>query len=598
MSAGGYIGIRTLEAVSVSRPIWSNLEETKNMNNNENTQQPMQHTQGNGYLPAQQMYAEQVVQTQGFEQPMSHQTQQSQWHERIVAQKPENKFKPNMTDLIFALISFVLGYIFVRWVFFSWQGWGVTAFTTAYLLTVTAYLIRKGAFVKSGAAIFWLAVTWLIGASYSLWLNQGFGAVRSLFLFSCAVYYVVVASGNTLMGRTSNFLLIDGINATIIIPFRNFINQYVSFSALSKGEKRVKILPTLLGIIVAVILASIIIPLLETADAGGFGMVLGFLRPEFGSDFFDMLMYAFFAIPVAAYLYGLISGAVHKKGTDIIKRESVEKIVVAMRILQSTTINIVLGAICVLYLVFIFSQLPYFFSAFTGVRPEGWLNYAQFARQGFFELVTIAGINLAILTISNLFSKKHRMDSRLLKIFNIALALITLVLIATAFSKMALYIGVYGLTMRRLLPCVFMVFMAIVFVALIALQKWDFSIVRMALVVGAIMIAGLSLSNPDAMVVRYNANRYLAGTLSEFDLEILRRAGFAGVLPAIEVYENTDDERLKWNLQWFLAVHNTTRVGDRAHRVSFEAQRAVNAVNERGFLPPAPMPTPVSNTSG
>ena len=541
-----------------------------------------------------------VSQGADCEQVVSLQMQQSQWDRHIRAQKQENKFKPNLTDLVFALISFILGYIFSRWVLFSWQGWGVTAFTTAYLMITTIYLVRKGAFIKSGAAIFWFLVTWLIGASYSLWVNQGFGAVRSLFLFSSAVYYIIVASGNTILGHTSNFLLIDGLNATIIIPFRNFINQYVSFSALAKGEKRIKILPALLGIAVAVILAAIIIPLLQTADAGGFGMVLGFLRPNLGPDFFEILMYAFFSIPVAAYLYGLISGAAHKKGTDIIKRESVEKSVKAMRVLQSTTINIVLGAICILYLVFIFSQLPYFFSAFTGVRPEGWLNYAQFARQGFFELVTIAGINLAILTISNLFSKKHRMDSRLLKIFNIALALITLVLIATAFSKMALYIGVYGLTMRRLLPCVFMVFMAIVFVALIALQKWDFSIVRMSLIVGAIMLAGLSLSNPDAIVVRYNANRYLAGTLSEFDSEIAWRAGFAGVIPAIEVYENTNNERLKWELRWFLSAHNTIRGGNRVHLISFEAQRAINAVNERRFLPPSPTPPPAesSNTRG
>ena len=545
--------------------------------------------QGSEHNPAQQTApVTQAAQASGFEQTMSPKIQQSQWDRHITVKKPENKYKPDITDFVFALISFVLGYIFSRWVLFSWQGWGVTVFTTIYLLITTIYLIRKGAFVKSKAAIFWMAVTWLVGVSYSLWVNQGFAAVRSLFLFCSAVYYILVASGNTLLGRTSNFLFVDGINATIIIPFRNFINQYVSFSAIAKGEKRVGILPTLLGITVAIILAAIIIPLLETADAGGFGMILGFLRPTFGPDFFDSLIYMIFAIPVAAYLYGLISGTAYKKGTDIIKRESAEKTVAAMRILQPATINIVLGAVCALYLVFIFSQLPYFFSAFTGSRPEGWLNYAEFARQGFFELVTIAGINLAILTISNLFSKKHRVDSHLLKIFNIALALITLVLIATAFSKMALYIGVYGLTMRRLLPCVFMIFMAIVFIALIALQKWNFSIVRMALVIGAVMLVGLSLSNPDATVVRYNANRYLVGTLSDFDSEIAWRAGFAGVLPAIEVYNNTDNEQLRRELRWFLSAHNTIRGGNRNHLISFEGQRAVDAINEGGFLPPTP----------
>ena len=512
------------------------------------------------------------------------------WQGQIATEKAENKFKPSLTDFVFALVSFILGYVFARWVLFSWQGWGVTVFTTIYLLSVTFYLIKKGAFEKSKASIFWMVITWVIGASYALWENQGLAVVRSLFLFGSAGYYVIVASGNTLLGSTSNFLLIDGINAVIIIPLRNLLNQYVSFSALRKGEKRGSVMPALLGIIIAIILAAIIVPLLETADAGGFGMVLRFLRPTLGADFLETIMYIVVAVPVAAYIFGLISGAAHKKGTDIINRESAEKTVTAMRIVQPATINIALGAVCVLYLVFIFSQLPYFFSAFTGSRPEGWLNYAEFARQGFFELVTIAAINLAILTGSNLFSKKHRLESRLLKAFNIALAIITLVLIATAFSKMAMYIGVYGLTMRRLLPCVFMIFMAVVFVALIALQKWNFSIVRVALIVGTVMFAGLSLANPDAMVVRYNADRYLSGTLSNFDAEIAWRAGFAGVLPAIEVYNHTDNERLREEISRFLSVHNHIRfgVGDRTHLISFERQRAVQAVNDGGFLPTAP----------
>ena len=51
--------------------------------------------------------------------------------------KVENAFKPDICDFIFALVAFVLGYLFSRWVFFFWQGWGVSAFTTAYLLAAT-----------------------------------------------------------------------------------------------------------------------------------------------------------------------------------------------------------------------------------------------------------------------------------------------------------------------------------------------------------------------------------------------------------------------------------------------------------------------------
>jgi hypothetical protein len=471
-------------------------------------------------------------------------------------QERQNAFKADMRDFIFALVAFALGYLFSRWVFFAWHGWGVAAFTAGYLLSVTVYLIRKGAFVNCAASWFWLAVTWATGASYLLWENVGIAYIRALFLFCAATYYVIIASGRAIMGKTGNFLIVDGLNSVIIIPFRNFINQYVSFGVIKKKErKHAKIVPVLLGVALALLLAACLIPLLERADSGGFSMILRFFVDIFSirwETVTEILFYSMCGIPIAAYLYGLVTGAAHNKGTDIIESDSVKGTVAALRLLQPATVFIALGTVCGLYIIFILCQIPYFFSAFTGSRPEGWLNYAEYARRGFFELCGIVVINLIIVTVGNIISRKPRADSRMLKAFNIALASITLILVATAFSKLALYIDAHGLSILRLLPCVFMVFLASVFVALIILQKWNFSIVRYALVTGSILICVLCLSNPDALVVRYNTDRYLSGTLSEYDTEILNRAGRAGVLPALEVYEKTADAELRQNIGEYL----------------------------------------------
>jgi len=501
----------------------------------------------------------------------------------VTTTKCKNIFKPTLTDFAFAIIMFVLGYIFSSWVFFWWQGWGVSVFTTLYLASITGYLIIKKSFVKSPMTFFWLSMTWLAGMAYSFWTGNGLYGVRGLFLLGSATYYVLVASGSTLKTKTGNYLLVDGVNAVVLIPFRNFLNQYVSFSTLVKGEKRGNVLPVLFGLIAAVIIAVIIVPLLETADAGGFGIVLNFLRDLFRLDI-DIVIYLIMTVPVAAYLYGLVSGSVYKKGTDIIKPESAEKVVHALRIVSPLTINTILGVVCGVYLVFIFSQLPYFFSAFTGVRPAGWLYYSEFARHGFFELCWIAAINLVLLIASNLCNKKLRMESKVLKIFNIILASITLVLIATAFSKMALYINVFGLTMLRLLPCIFMVFMAIVFVALIVLQKRNFSIVKFSLIVGSVILLALCLSNPDAIVVRYNANRYISGTLSEFDVEIARRASTAGISPAIEVHQWTQDENLRAELESFIVGRRNRIFQDSSRPHSLNVETVLARQEATDFL--------------
>jgi hypothetical protein len=496
-----------------------------------------------------------------------------------VIQKRENSFKPDMLDFLFALAVLALGFLFSRWVLFRWQGWGVAVFTTAYLLTVTMYFVKKGVFTQSVEVWFWMVITWATGLSYALWDNAGFEIIRVLFLFKAAVYYAIIASNRTILGKTSNYLLMDGINAIIILPFRNIINQYVSFSVPGKTGK---LLPGLLGAAMATILALILVPMLARADSGGFKVILEVLGFISWDSFVEFLFYAFFAIPCAAYIYGLISGAIHGKGTDIMKREPMERAAAALRFLHPTTVFVVLGTVCVIYTVFILSQLPYFFSAFTGNRPDGWLVYSLYARQGFFELCGIAAINLAILTTSNLTCKKQRPDSLLLRAFNVTLASITLVLITTAFSKMLLYIDAYGLTMIRLLPCVFMVLLAAVFIALIVLQKWNFSIVRFALIFGAVTICVLCLSNPDAIVVRYNADRYLSGTLNEFDTSILYRARTAGIQPAIKVYERTQDEALKRRISTYLQ-RNGNFSGNNAHTRSLEQYLAADALSASGI---------------
>ena len=504
----------------------------------------------------------------------------------------KNPFKPEMLDFVLAIFVFALGYLFSRWVLFTWSGWGVSAFTTVYLLSVTAYLMKKGAFTNSYASWFWMLVTFATGVSYAFWGNPGFAAIRSLFLFCSAVYYVIVAAGRTIMGKSCNFLLIDGVNAVILVPFRNFLNQYLSFAVLRKGEKRGRGISIFIGVIIAFVLLICLTPMLIRADSGGFEEILRFFADIFSFDISIVLFYALFAIPVAAYLYALVSGAAHKKGTDTIKPEGAKNAVSALRIFQPATVYIALGAVCGLYIVFVLSQVPYFFSAFTGRRPEGWLNYSQYARQGFFELCWISAINLILLIAGNVTSKKQRVESSLLKAFNIALALLTLVLIATAFSKMALYIKVGGLTMPRLLPCVFMAFMAAVFVALIVLQKKDFSIVRFALVTGTAILCVFCLINPDALVSRYNMSRHLGGSLPYYDMDVLRRAGVAGVPYAIEVYKKTPDENLKGEIAGYLEEYRTyieyyfsadyidSAIGRGAYARTAEAYRARKALRD------------------
>lgn len=465
-------------------------------------------------------------------------------------------FEADRKDSVFALFAFVLGFFFIRWVLLSWRGWGVTVFTAGYCSAVTVYLLKKGVRIPR-AGFFWLAAVALTGASYSLYTNNGLEPWRSLFLFCSAIYFVISASERLILGATGNWLLLDGINGMFVIPFKNFGCQYKSLSSPQYIKRGLggRVLSIVLGVLLALLVAGMVLPLLMRADSGGFIKIADGLYKYYmwiQDRFMDIIINCILAIPVAAYLFGLVAGSAHNRGCDTFRSEGVRHMLDSVRVFATATVYTVLGLTCCLYLVFIGSQLPYFFSAFFGQRPDGWQVYSEYARSGFFELCQIAAINLTLLVLANIFSRRPRAEAPVLKLLNCLLAMLTLLLIATAFSKMALYIGAYGLSMRRLLPCLFMVFLFVVCCGVIAMQRWQFSIVRLSAFAGTLMLCALCILNPDGLVANYNVDRYLSGTLESFDVEILYRSGTAGVDPALRVYEQTSDDALKERLLTYI----------------------------------------------
>ncbi len=473
-----------------------------------------------------------------------------------VSVRVSEPFEPDRKDGIFALFAFVLGFCFAHWVLFSWQGWGVTMFTLGYCATVNVYLLKKGVHIQR-AGWFWLAVVLLTGISFSLWANKGLGPWPGLLLFCSAIYWIICAAGLQILGETSNLIGLDFYNALFVIPFKNFGCQYKSLAFLHRNKQAEsrQFFSIMLGLLLTLIVAAIVIPLLMKADSGGFSRISsGFLTflQRMKIDVWETIAYGILAIPIGAYVFGLVAGSVHKRGCNTLKIDNTQKIFSGIQILPPATVYTLLGLLGALYVLFIGSQLPYFFSAFMGVRPEGWQVYSEYARNGFFELCRIAAINLIVLTAANLLSQKQCRDSMALKILNSLLAILTLVLIATALSKMLMYIGAYGLLMRRLLPCVFMIFIAILCGGVVVLQKRSFSIIRLAVGVGAVMLCLLCLADPDSFIANYNAERYLSGTLKSFDAEILYRSGPAGVDSALKVYEHTNDPVLQNELKKYL----------------------------------------------
>lgn len=410
-------------------------------------------------------------------------------------------------DRIFAVLYLLAGYAFVY--IFSSPGFetNIAIFTVFYAAIVLIYL--RGKEIKpSKESWFWLAILFLTGIPYAFWSVMY--VFQIIALMAVAAYWTLSASGRLLDGgKTSRWVFFDGWNALAVVPFCNFFCQTYILLGTGQGKKAEEekndggsVRAVLLGLVIAIPVLLIILPLLSSADAGFehlVGNLVSYMEEHLLSFFLRML----FAIPVSAYLFGLAFGSAGGRNTARIQKEKLQETAKRIRCVPDMAVCTVLVILCMVYLLFIGLQGTYLFSAFLGRIPEAF-TYAEYARRGFFELCGIGAWNLVILWCAGAFSKTGSRQHKGLSVLTILLSVLTILLIATAVSKLGMYISVYGLTVNRILPMVFLIWMAFVFVCIILRQRLEFPIVRICVMAGAVLFVLLCVFPVESWTESYN----------------------------------------------------------------------------------------------
>lgn len=202
----------------------------------------------------------------------------------------------------------------------------------------------------------------------------------------------------------------------------------------------------------------------------------------------------------------------------------------AHRGIETAALAAFLGVICGLYVCYLVSQLAYFFSGFAGLLPAGY-TAAEYARRGFFEMAAISAINLALTgTALRLARRQAGRLPGVLRGMLAFLSLFSLLLIATAASKLVLYIERFGMTRLRVLTALFLLLLAVCFVcALLRLFLPRVSYGKPLLAATALVILLLSYGNVDGVIARYNLNQWQRGQLAQIDIAALGELNEAAV---------------------------------------------------------------------
>ena len=210
---------------------------------------------------------------------------------------------------------------------------------------------------------------------------------------------------------------------------------------------------------------------------------------------------------------------------------------------EGITVGVFLSVISLCYLSYLFSQLAYFFSAFSGFLPENYeFSVSDYARRGFFEMSVIAAMNFLIIFIVLILTKKR--DGKLhagIKALCTFIAVFTLLIISTALSKMVLYIKSLGMTELRVGTSGFMIALGIIFISLIVrIYISKVRVIRTALISFAVVLTLFGCFNINSVIGEYNYNAYKNGWTETIDTRALYYLGPEGIPYLIKLSEDKD----------------------------------------------------------
>lgn len=327
----------------------------------------------------------------------------------------------------------------------------------------------------------------------------------------------------------------------------------------------------LLGLLLLVPLLTVVVLLLMSADPVFFELLTGFFTRIKGEDLIGMFFLTL-GMFLASYCFTamLDKGMIRVKGGEKGTREPAVAVTVT-------------GVLTAVYLLFCGIQIYCLFLG-KGTLPEGY-TYSSYARQGFFQLLAVCLINLALVLIC----LRMFRESRALKGILTVLSVCTYVLAASSAWRMLLYIQEYRLTFLRFLVLWALAAIAVLLTGIVAgIHRPGFPLFGFCAAAVTVCCIFLAYVQPDYWIARYNVSSLQAQEnageqVREPDLRYLASlsADAAPVLASGENYRIFAECSGEMRLYYEEVEKKAEKMGLRSFNLSrFRAGRAVKTASE------------------
>lgn len=487
-------------------------------------------------------------------------------------------------DLFIFLCTIILGFLYVNFVVFGALSIDAAIFSLLFISLQLIYVIYKKVRLKNISFVF-LLISILSAINFIIYSNVALKYINFLFISFMAVYWLYFACGMSLKSKISSLFIFDLIRMFIVIPFSNFISGPAIMTKTTKKAKIAKsVFLVILGLIITLPVTVVVIGLLASADAQ-FANIWNYISKAIFKNMFSYVVQFIVSIPVSLYLFAIFNGFINKSYNDTLNENEATKITSTLKFVPRLLSYTAILPLCLVYVMFIATQVQYYFSAFYNKLPENY-NYSEFARRGFFELCIVATINLCVILTIVIFTKRKEgmAKSNVFSTYIIIFSLFTLILIATALSKMLMYIQAYGLTLLRVYTSWFMIALAITFLLIIVKQLFNkFNLAGTLLITCSIWFLILIFSNVDGIIVKYNIDQYQNGNLKTIDVNMTKELSDSAIPYIVQLLDDKDpvvQEQVKEILKERKKQLNATKNRWRNYNLSsYKVRSIVNGLN-------------------
>ncbi len=270
---------------------------------------------------------------------------------------------------------------------------------------------------------------------------------------------------------------------SIGLPFIDF-TKFLQKTSVFKNDK---VRNVFIGVLISIPFLWMVTALLANADMVFSKLTNRILDVFVSTDIIGILLMVFVGFLIC---YCVFAAAISNVGIE--EKRSWKKADASI----ATTVLLVLT---IVYALFCGIQIIYLFAKGVFELPEGF-TYAEYARQGFFELLFVAILNVALIVICRALFE----NSKLLRMVKTGMTACTYVLIISATCRMLLYISAYHLTFLRMFVLLSLFIVTLILTGvLISEYRPTFPLFQYFVVVIAVSYTVFSFSKPDYIIASY-----------------------------------------------------------------------------------------------